>query len=59
MEAKTVKFQMMLEPSIAEAVDDWSFTNRVRTRAEAIRRLIKAGLETENPETKKGAQLTA
>ena len=51
-EGKTIKFQMMLEPSFAEAVDDWSFSNRIRSRAEAMRQLTKAGLEA--LETKKG-----
>ncbi|TCQ80253.1 hypothetical protein EDF68_103306 [Ochrobactrum sp. BH3] len=27
-------------------VDDWSFENRIRSRAEAIRRLVEIGLAT-------------
>lgn len=43
-ELKTIKFQLMLSSSEAEAIDDWGFKNRIRTRAEAIRRLCQIGL---------------
>lgn len=43
-EPKTVKFQMMLSKSEARAIDDWGFANRIRSRAEAIRRLCAASL---------------
>jgi hypothetical protein len=43
-ELKTIKFQLMLAQSEADAIDDWSFKNRIRTRAEAIRRLCQIGL---------------
>lgn len=41
---KTIKFQMMMSPSEAEALDDWGFSHRIRSRAEAIRQLIQKGL---------------
>ena len=41
---KTLKFQMMMTPAEAEQLDDWMFTNRVRSRAEAIRRLWQLAL---------------
>jgi hypothetical protein len=41
---KTLKFQMMMSPEEAELLDDWMFKNRVRSRAEAIRRLCQLGL---------------
>lgn len=44
---KTLKFQMMMSPEEAKVLDDWMFTNRVRSRAEAIRRLCQIGLNTE------------
>ncbi len=50
-EAKTEKFQMMWGKSTLEAVDEYGFANRIRTRAEAIRRLVRIGLA--NVETKK------
>lgn len=43
-ELKTIKFQLMLSPSEAAAIDDWGFKNRIRTRAEAIRRLCQIGI---------------
>lgn len=46
-ELKTIKFQLMLAPSEAEAIDDWGFSNRIRTRAEAIRQLCVIGLAHE------------
>lgn len=47
-EKKTLKFQMMMSPQEAEILDDWMFENRVRSRAEAIRRLCQVGLSTAN-----------
>jgi hypothetical protein len=43
-EKKTIKFQMMLSESEAAAIDDWGFSNRIRSRAEAIRRLCQMGI---------------
>jgi hypothetical protein len=43
-ELKTIKFQMMLSPSEAGRIDDWGFERRIRSRAEAIRRLCANGL---------------
>lgn len=44
-ELKTERVQLMMTPSEVEAIDNWSFENRVRGRAEAMRRLIEIGLE--------------
>ncbi|NTI27130.1 hypothetical protein [Rhizobium rhizogenes] len=46
-ELKTIKFQLMLSESEAKAMDDWGFGHRIRTRAEAIRRLCQIGLAVE------------
>lgn len=43
-EMKTERFQLMAPPGWIGRVDDWSFTNRVRARAEAIRQLVERGL---------------
>lgn len=43
-EQKTYRFQMMWEPSMIEQIDDYCFANRIRTRAEGVRSLIKRGL---------------
>lgn len=44
-ELKTERFVFMLEKSRLEAIDEWSFEKRVRSRAEVIRQLIQIGLE--------------
>lgn len=44
-ELKTIKFQMMLSPAEADALDDWGFANRIKSRAEVIRRLCRVGLD--------------
>lgn len=44
---KTLKFQMMMSPQEAALLDDWMFENRLRSRAEAIRRLCQIALRLE------------
>lgn len=46
---KTIKFQMMMSPADAAALDDWMFKNRLKSRAEAIRRLCAAAMTMEGP----------
>jgi hypothetical protein len=36
-----------------KAVDDWSFANRIRSRGEAMRRLIQLGLEAAKRESRR------
>ncbi|MEQ8653866.1 MAG: hypothetical protein RIC87_15490 [Kiloniellales bacterium] len=43
----TVNINLLLSEAQVEAIDDWSFGNRIRSRSEAIRRLIEKGLEAE------------
>ncbi|TBN16945.1 hypothetical protein EYC79_03800 [Agrobacterium cavarae] len=52
-ENKTERFVFMVEKSTLEAIDDWGFSRRIRTRAEAIRQLVQIGIETTNSEMKK------
>ena len=47
-EKKTERIQVVMAPSDVEAVDDWSFANRVRSRSDAIRRLVHLGIEAWN-----------
>lgn len=35
---------IMMTKAELEMVDDWSFANRIRSRGEAIRRLVTAGM---------------
>ena len=46
-ERKTIKFQMMLSESEASALDDWGFANRLKSRAEVIRRLCRMGIDSQ------------
>lgn len=49
-EQKTVRLPLMVTPAEARAIDDWRFQNKIASRAEAIRRLIEAGLKAlKNP----------
>lgn len=43
---KTERVVMMVEKSTLDELDDWGFSNHIRTRAETIRRLIHKGLLT-------------
>jgi hypothetical protein len=45
-EMKTERITTMMTPSEVQTVDDWAFSNRIRSRGEAIRRLIEMGLST-------------
>lgn len=43
-ELKDQRVVTMMSPSELEAIDDWSFKNRFRSRGEAIRRLTQMGM---------------
>jgi hypothetical protein len=43
-ELKDQRIPIMMTASEVAAIDDWSFANRIRSRAEAIRRLCQTGL---------------
>jgi hypothetical protein len=43
-ENKTQHLHILMAPSEVETIDEWSFSNRIRTRGEAIRRLCQIGL---------------
>lgn len=44
-ELKDQRITIMMTATELAAIDDWSFTNRIRSRGEAIRQLCLAGLE--------------
>lgn len=44
-EPKDQRVPIMVTARELAAIDDWMFSNRVRTRAEAIRQLIARGLD--------------
>ncbi len=41
---RTERLQVMLEPDELAALDDWRFSNRLPTRAAAVRELLRRGL---------------
>lgn len=45
-ELKDQRVVTMMTASELEAIDDWMFKNRIRSRGEAIRRLCQIGLES-------------
>jgi hypothetical protein len=47
-ELKDQRVPVMMTPSELEAIDDWMFKNRIRSRGEAIRRLTATGMAVEN-----------
>lgn len=59
-ELKDQRIPIMMTSSEVEAIDDWMFNNRIRSRGEAIRRLCQMGLVSDEltPELIKGAELT-
>lgn len=44
-ELKDQRVVTMMSPSELEAIDDWMFKNRIRSRGEAIRRLCQVGID--------------
>jgi metal-responsive CopG/Arc/MetJ family transcriptional regulator len=49
-EPKELRIPLMMENSLVKEIDDFRFSNRIATRAEAVRTLIKMSLK--NPEMK-------
>jgi len=45
---KTERITTMMTPSDVKTLDDWAFANRIRSRGEAIRRLIERGLAADD-----------
>ena len=46
---KTERIQVLMTPRELEALDNWAFANRIRSRGEAVRRLIDDGLGKAQP----------
>lgn len=53
-ELKTERLVMMIDRTTLANVDEWGFSNRMRTRAKAVRTLIRKGLEAASAENEKG-----
>lgn len=41
---KTERVSIMMSKHDLERLDDWAFSNRIRSRGEAIRRLVQMGI---------------
>jgi hypothetical protein len=57
-EPRDVRLPFMVTQSEAAAIDAWRYANQVPSRAEAIRRLIEAGLRAHAPPVHKAAHRT-
>lgn len=51
---KTERIPVMFEKELVGEVDDYGFRHRMRTRAAALRHLVRVGLALENREKEKG-----
>lgn len=47
-EQKTERFNMFMSPSEMKAIDDWAWKNRVRSKSEAVRRLVQSALRIDD-----------
>jgi hypothetical protein len=54
---RTVRVPLLLTTEEAKNLDDWQFANRLRTRSDAIRRLIELGLAAKRPEPEGGSPI--
>lgn len=50
---KSERVVVLMTPDEVRAIDDWSFANRIRSRAEAVRELARRGLAAPEPKGKK------
>ena len=53
MPTKKPRTVLILEDNLLKRIDDFRFENRINTRSEAIRQLIKAGLKVKQKKPKK------
>ena len=52
-EGRTERIVVLMKGDEVAQLDEWMFTNRVRTRSEAIRQLIARGLDVKDEPAKK------
>ena len=46
-EQKTERFNLFMSPSEMKAIDEWAWENRVRSKSEAVRRLLQIGIQSD------------
>lgn len=56
---KTERVHLLISSAELEEVDSWGFSQHIRSRSEAIRRLIVKGLEAWKAEGKSGNEASA
>lgn len=44
-EKRTIRVPLLLTPEEAKELDDWQFSNRVRTRSDALREMMRREIE--------------
>ncbi len=54
-EKRDEKVPVLFTPTELKELDDWSFDQRIRSRGEAIRQLIKLGMEASKARQKQKA----
>ena len=52
-EQKTERFNMFMSPSEMKAIDDWAWKKRIRSKSEAVRRLVQIGIRVADPDFNK------
>ncbi len=48
--AKTERVPIMFDVELLQRLDDYSFRNKIRTRAETVRRLVEQGIAVKENE---------
>ncbi len=44
-EKRTIRVPLLLTPEEAKELDDWQFSNRLRTRSDALREMMRRTIE--------------
>ncbi len=44
-EKRTIRVPLLLTPEEARELDDWQFSNRLRTRSDALREMMRRTIE--------------
>ena len=53
MPSKKPQILLVVDEELLEQIDDYRFDNRIGSRSEAVRQLIKTGLKKKTPQKKK------
>lgn len=56
---KDQRIIVLMTPSEVEAIDEWGFANRIRSRGDAIRRLCIAGMSSHSLDADRGELIAA